>query len=311
MREHFRERIAPNTTTDALACLDRLRADGDPVFLWVHFQDPHGPYTPPEELLAEELAVERARPGADHTLPFGDDHRGLGTIPDYQRLGDENTVARYLAAYHAEIRFLDAEIGRLLDGVRARGLYDDALVVFTADHGEGLGEDDYWFAHGEYLSDALVRVPLFVRRPGAAPGRRAEVAGLTDLMPTLLAQCDVAVPPELPGRDLFAPGAAETPSEILLATLHASSLPRFGMIRDGRKYLVTLDGSGEVAEERLHRLGAEDVDLAPDAPDLAALRADLMALIVRLSTGAEAHEQELSDDEQRALDALGYGGGDG
>lgn len=304
------ERLAPDTTRDALACLDRLRGAGDRMFLWVHYQDPHGPYTPPAQLFERSLREERGRPGADRKLAFGKDHRGLGAIPTYQRMGDYRRVGRYLAAYHAEIRYMDLELGRLLDGVRERGLYDDAWIVFVADHGEGLGEDDYWFAHGEYLSDALVRVPLMIRRPGADPARRTDVVSLADLMPTLLSTAGSEVPPGLPGRDLFATGAREHSSQVLLATLKGATVARFGLVHGGHKYIATYDAKGAVSREELYRLNGEGADLASTSPDdLVAFRAELARTMERFQPGQAGVQQELNDEARRALEALGYGGG--
>jgi len=113
------------------------------------------------ERIAPDLqrAVPDDERDADRVLPLSHDHTGIGGIPDYQVLGDHRDVAFYRAGYYAEIRYLDDEIGRLLRGVTERDLDGRTVVAFAADHGEGLGEDDYWFAHGEYLNEAQVRVP--------------------------------------------------------------------------------------------------------------------------------------------------------
>ncbi len=306
IRANFRERIAPATTDDALALLDQLKARGDHVFLWVHYQDPHGPYTPPAELLGPQLEEERAR-GQGKTLPFGKDHRGLDGIPTYQKLGDEQDSSYYLAAYHAEIQYADQEIGRLLEGLRGRGLYDDAVIVFAADHGEGLGENDYWFAHGEYLSDPLVHVPFFIRRPGKAPERRGDVATLADLMPTLLPLCGVAPPPNLPGRNLFADGAASQESVVYLATLGSSTVPRFGVVKDGRKLVHTFNSDRQVQSEELFEIRGKERALQPNQ-EIGAMRNALIELNQRLSADFTPATQNMSREELEVLNKLGYGG---
>ena len=73
---------------------------------------------------------------------------------------------------------MDAEVGRLLKAVAERGLLAETLGVFAAEHGEGLGENDYWFAHSEDRTDPLVRVPLLIRLAGLAPRARDDVAVL-------------------------------------------------------------------------------------------------------------------------------------
>ena len=92
-----------------------------------------------------------------------------------------------MAQYDANIRFTDLHIGKVLDHARGLGLLDDALVVFTADHGESLGEHGYYFGHGRQPYNAGAHVPLvFSYPPGLEGGRRIAVpVELVDLYPTL------------------------------------------------------------------------------------------------------------------------------
>lgn len=118
-----------------------------PVFQWVHYFDAHASYDPPE--------------------PFR---------------------TRFKAhPYDGEIAYLDAQLGRLIDGLRRSGRLDTTLVVVIADHGESLGEHGEE-THGIFIYDATMHVPLLLRWPGAlAAGRR--YAGLfsgVDLAPTIL-----------------------------------------------------------------------------------------------------------------------------
>ncbi|MEW6073239.1 MAG: sulfatase [Planctomycetota bacterium] len=305
------ERLAGDTTDRALTLLDELVAAGDGrAFLWVHYQDPHGPYTPPAADRELYLEAERSRPDGGRRLTFGADHRGLGDLPNYQRIGAEDEVAFYRAGYAAEVARSDREIGRLLAGLRDRGLADRAVVVFAADHGEGLGERDYWFAHGEHLSDPLVRVPLFLRVPGLPPGRRADVAGLTDVVPTLAGIFGLATPAGLPGRDLLAAGAAAAAPELYLATLRGAKLPRIALVRDGYKYVATRTGASRFGEE-LFRLGEEDCDLAAAEPErLAALRRRIQEVQRDVQSAGRERQRDLSAAEIERLEKIGYAGGD-
>jgi len=300
------ERIAPATTAAALTLLDECApADDSRCFLWVHYQDPHGPYTPPEALLEAELARESEWPDSQRQLPVSEDHTGIGAIPNYQVIGDRRDVGFYRAGYHAEIRYLDGEIGRLLDGIAERGLDDRSLIAFTADHGEGLGERDYWFAHGEYLDDGQVRVPLLFRVPGRAPERRDDVASLTDVFPTLLAAVDAGDPETLPeGRDLLAPGAEGSQTRAYFASLGGSRRLRHGLI-DG-EYRLVVSKRDDVWDARLTRRGS-DTDLTAAAPQIAKpLRKRLHRIRKRLAQGRDEIRQELSEEERRSLEALGY-----
>ena len=107
-----------------------------------------------------------------------------------------------IRAYRGEVSYADAQVGRLVEGLRSLGLLDETAVVVSSDHGEGLG-DHGLLEHGANLHDELVRVPLVLRAPGLPRGRRlAGSAQLEDLAPTLLSLAGVPVPPGLDGMDL-------------------------------------------------------------------------------------------------------------
>ena len=309
LTRHWPERAAPATTEAALrtlaSCAD---GTGPACFLWVHYQDPHGPYTPSPEERARFLARERRLPGGRAELPVNSEHTGRGGIPAYQYVDGEREVAYYRAGYAAEIAAVDAGVGRLLQEVEARGLGTRSIVAFAADHGEGLGEDDYWFAHGELLTDPLVRVPLMLRVPGRPPGRRADLVSLVDLYPTLvrLATGRDAEGP-LRGRDLLAEGAEQRPSAPYLATLSATEVPSYGLVEPEWKFIATLrDG---VWDGRLYRRGREQADLAVGAPQVAGtMRRKLKALRDQLEPARETL-QDLTPAELEHLRALGYASG--
>ena len=113
----------------------------------------------------------------------------------------------YVAQYDGEIAAVDAEVGRVLQALAASPVKDQTLVVLSSDHGESLGEHDYFFDHGENLFDPSMRVPLLVAGPGIEAGRRSQALATTlDLVPTLLDALKVSYPPDLAGVSLL--GAA-------------------------------------------------------------------------------------------------------
>jgi len=304
------ERVARRTTSAALPLLEGCTANAaDRCFLWVHYQDPHGPYTPPPGLRERFLPGERAAPDGTRRLALREDHMGMGGIPRYQVLDGLREAAFYRAGYHGEVATVDTEVGRLLGRVAELGLADRSVVVFAADHGEALGEGDYWFAHGEYLSEELVRVPLLLKAPGQEPGRRDEVVALVDVLPTLLALLGEGSAPDAPaarpGRDLLAPGAGETASVPYLATLGGSTVRRHGVVEGDYKLVLTeRDG---VWDASLVRRGREGVELAAAAPQIAErLRARLSELRARYATGREELHQGFAPEDRERLRALGY-----
>jgi arylsulfatase len=296
------ERTADHTTDAALAVLDRLRAaPGAGIFLWVHYQDPHGPYLPPgdrrERYLAAALATEDGR----LELPsFG--INAVGAIPRYQLVEDRHDVGFYRAGYAGEVRFVDDELGRLFDALDERGLLETAAIVLTADHGESLGESNYWFSHGEFLSDALVRVPLLLRAPGIAPGVRHDVASLIDLLPTLTGLAGVAAGTQFDGRDLLATVADDAPGRAYLATLMGSANKRWGWVENGRVYVRTEHRDGRSTEE-LRSLDS-GVTLR-DPEQRAQMRQTLARFRSQLRT-PRAVEQQLTPHDREMLRQLGY-----
>jgi arylsulfatase A-like enzyme/Tfp pilus assembly protein PilF len=139
-----------------------------PFFLWAHLYDPHDPYDPPE--------------------------------PYKTRFNKE--------PYDGEIAYVDSVVGKFFKELKARGLYDDAAIAVTADHGESLGahgED----THGVFLYDETIHVPLVIKLPkggelGDEPGKKIDNrVELVDVLPTLLQAIGVDVPAEVQGESLL------------------------------------------------------------------------------------------------------------
>ena len=193
----------------------RTRSPERPLFLYVHYFEPHCPYEPPEALAASlpPLAVATGR------ALTADAWAGL---PDcYQLSGPDGaaqlSVDAYLDAYDGEVLQADGLVGSLLETLRTRGLYDGALIAVAGDHGESFWESgDY--GHGRTLDEAAVRVPLVIRPPGGGARRVSEPVSLTGLAPTALLAAGVspaAMPPRLRGGDLL---GASLPTGVLVST---------------------------------------------------------------------------------------------
>jgi arylsulfatase A-like enzyme len=116
------------------------------------------------------------------------------------------SLGYYVAQYDGEIAAVDAEVGHVLEALERSAVRDRTLVLLSSDHGESLGEHDYFFDHGENLFDPSLRIPLLLAGPGIEPGRSSELASTLDIVPTLLDVLKVSYPPELAGVSLL--GAA-------------------------------------------------------------------------------------------------------
>jgi arylsulfatase A-like enzyme len=174
--------------------------EGRPVFLFLHTYEVHHPYSPE----AADLALFRG----DYRGPLPDQVSVdlLKRINDGAQAVDARDRRHVVAAYDAEIRSMDRAFGRLRARLEERGRYEDALVVFTSDHGEEFGEHGRMGWHTHSLHDELLRVPLLVKLPkarlaGASLGGQAR--GI-DVAPTLLAALGIAAPAAFEGRNLLA-----------------------------------------------------------------------------------------------------------
>ena len=201
------------------------RHAGQRWFLWVHYYDPHYAY----EAHAE--------------TPFGGGRLDL---------------------YDSEIAYTDLHIGRLLDDLRARGLYDKTVVVVTGDHGEGFGEHGIDL-HGYHLYAPQTKVPLIVRVPGIAPRRSTLPAGHVDLLPTLANLAGAPPSEDMMGRSLLGAMLGDDRDRVVFQQLsyEGNHEMRAGVSRDCHViYNVSPDTSWEVY--RLDRDPLETTDLAGD-----------------------------------------------
>ena len=174
------ERTAVQTNQYVLNWL--ASAGEERFFLWVHYQDPHGPYVPPEGFLERFAELEDLSLPEDLPVNFG-----KGGIPAYQYLDGIRSPRAYTLRYDGEIAHADELIGKLLDNIKESGLWDRSIVIVTADHGEAMGEHDYYFCHGHDLTEELIQVPLLVHLPGVMQVPEVDaLASTIDIAPTIL-----------------------------------------------------------------------------------------------------------------------------
>ncbi|HEX9793699.1 MAG TPA: sulfatase [Planctomycetota bacterium] len=224
--------------------------DGKPFFLFLHGFDPHCPYTPPAEVRGLWSGAYAGT--LDPSGRCGQE--GFGELQASGAVGTEE-IGFLRDLYDEELHSADAAFGRLLAGLRERGLLERTVVVFVSDHGESLGEHA-WIGHGR-SSELELRVPLIVRFPGGAwSGVRKDPVMGVDLAPTLLAALGVAAPPGMQGRDLMPSvrGETELPADRIRFSRTGN---HFAFLFDGRWKLVYL-------QERERRMYRELYDLHED-----------------------------------------------
>jgi arylsulfatase A-like enzyme len=300
--------LFPSTEAIADAAVEWLRAQRQrPFFLWVHVLDPHWPYEPPAAWL-EQPAREPRVWGAP------------ATVTDVQagntKLGARDRE-RVSELYAGEIRYVDAQIARLIATLRELDLYQDALVVLASDHGEEFWEHGR-YEHGHTLYDEVLRVPLLFKLPGDGPRARLGAAVTTEaLVPTVLDVLGVAHEPADFGQASLR-SWWQAPEKAAEAALFATGTYYFG-----QKECVVFEGMKLVLELDTGRI--ELFDLDSDPRELVSLssarRADVergLALLAdwrarsaarRAALGLrEADEVEPGDELRRLLESLGYAG---
>jgi choline-sulfatase len=186
--------VAEQTDFDDEACYRAVQwlrhyslAPTDPFFLTVSFTNPHDPWDVRREYWdryrTDEMDLPRVplldRAEADpHSIRL---REMLGVDQDPLT---EAQIRRARHGYYGALSYLDARVGEVLDALDRAGLADDTIVVFTADHGEMLGERGLWYKM-TFFEDG-VRVPLLVRAPGTGPRRVSGPVSHLDLAPTLV-----------------------------------------------------------------------------------------------------------------------------
>lgn len=206
---------------------------GEPGLLMVGFIKPHHPFDPPAPWDAmydpEKLTV---LPGwLDALLPRDADHnRGYFD----NRTLTPPALRRVMAHYYGAISQIDAQVGRMVEVLKQAGLYDNTLIVYTADHGEFMGFH-HLLLKNNHLYDPLVKVPLIVKFPKGRHGGAVSdaLASSIDVTATILREGGLKPGPDMRGRPLGPAAAGESA---------------------GREHVIVEDGRSHMIRSRTRKL---------------------------------------------------------
>lgn len=299
---------------ELLPWLRARRADA-PLFLWVHYWEPHAPNEPPECFIRRQVEAREAAGAASYgterlarllrwDVPCAAPALGLR---GYTREQIEDKIL----LYDADAGWSDEGLARLLQTLRELGMLAETLLIVTADHGETLDElvasHNYGFDHGEFLYEHQVRVPMVVAGPGVPRGRRVgRPTDHTDIVPTVATALGVDWPSPLEGRPLLGDGPAERWEFLQLRTFSDEPVeaedPRvaahgpgfldssqYAVVRGEYKLIWSVDGSRELYD--LAADPGERKDLSAEEPGLAGEMEDaLFAWLARTRPAATAVE---------------------
>ena len=311
--DHFDEmegvpRDARDLSRGALDWIDTV-ADGRPFFLFLNYMDAHRPYN------VEPL------PGAGPGLPPPDSEKPqkllnelVHAVLEQEGPPPPGLVRRVITQYDRGLANLDAGIGKLIDGLRERGLWEHTLFIVTADHGEFFGEHDL-IEHSKDVYEPVLDVPLIVRRPGQSKGRVIEGRVSIAAIPSIVAsQLPAPLGGEL-GRAFPPHGSDLIFAEIRYTRQKDLSKP-YG-VRFDRERIAVYAGdfkaiaSSRAGEDELYDLGADPGELnnlVHERPDVAR---KLLALARRerargQAAGPAAEPVQLTEEQEDILKELGY-----
>ncbi len=274
-REEWSEELesaGADVTDLGIAALDAQA--GEPLFLWLHYWEPHYPYVPP--------------------------------FPYSARFRDR--------PYDGEVAEMDRQIGRFLDALRERRLWERSLIVVAGDHGEGL-YDHNEKTHAMLVYQSTLRVPLIVKPPGSSRARVvAEPVTLADVAPTIADYARLAGP-KMEGISLRQVLEGDQPPRraLYFESLAASLVYGWGPLAGVRwgPWKYTRSATPELYD--LETDPDEQLDLHHNQPDRVA---DLEAALTEIETWSSDEERDpgaavaqLDAASLEILASLGYVGG--
>ncbi len=305
-RQAWRTRIPPALHPNSycadrtIARLEACAASSDPFFLMCSFADPHHPYTPPGPYWGmyrpEEIALPRSFHAAGNSLPphvrwLWDERDAGRAVKHTPQLFacTEREAREAIALNYGLISFIDDCVGRVTARLQALGLADNTIVIFTSDHGDYMG-DHQLMLKGPIHYRGLIQTPFLWRDPAGPRGKRSTAfAGTIDIAPTILARAGVPGFNGIQGQNLLPLMRGEAASlyrDMLIEEegqrlgLGLPSRARLRSLVTERCRLSLYDGVdwGELYDRQTDP--DESINLW-DAPDYAAIRADLALRLAR------------------------------
>ncbi len=280
----------------------------EPFLLYVHTMDPHAPYTPPRPD-GSLGGGEEAKAAWQLGLPTDTQPSAVLACREQYPMLDE-ARRRMIRRYDEEVAFNDASFGRFVAALRARGLYEDSVIVVLSDHGESFWEHRDW-RHENNLYSQVIRIPLMIRPPGGVARPPVdELAQQIDVLPTILELLDLPAPAAAQGRSLLATDG-ESPPRVGFSYLECVSRRRLAAVLAGPWKLIRgIDSDGELERVELYHRRRDPGELT----DVSAAEPEVVQRLLRLLEAREAErplaprQVEVGEELEETLRALGYVG---
>ena len=268
----------------------------EPFFLKVSFARPHSPYDPPKRFMDMYKPEDMPAP---HMGKWASKYAPIQETKDHDSWHGDfglDQARRSRQGYYGSVSFIDEQAGRILDVLEERGMLDNALILFTADHGDMLGDHNLW--RKTYAYDGSAHIPMLIRWPKSMEmeNRRGSSASqpveLRDILPTFLDAAGEPVPEDLDGKSLLnlVRGNAEGWREYidLEHDIVYARENHWSALTDGKwKYIYhALDGSQQLFD--LTADPGELNDLASDPAHTATLKLWRNRMVKHLSERGDA-----------------------
>jgi arylsulfatase A-like enzyme len=219
------------------------------LFLWLHYIETHVPYRPPEPYNKKYLYDNLYN--QNNTIPISTNTEGImqyggfGCIPFILAENGIREVDYYIAQYDGAISFIDEQIGVLLKAIQDLKLDKKTLIVLTSDHGEYMGEHDFYFFHHFIPYDCLIKVPLILKYNTILPKHKIvdQRVALIDIVPTIFGLLGIDAKMKASGMDLVPMILKDKhyPSRTIFSEVFLvgdNSKPRFTSVREGDWKLI-------------------------------------------------------------------------
>ncbi len=228
-------------TTRALSFIDDFAAR--PFFLFAHLWDPHTPYGPPPPFDTMHYKPGRHKFSVDEIRKPAPEYYDA-FIAD-MKLKQPTDYDWIMAQYDGEISYVDTQIARLVEHLKAKNLWDDTIFLLMSDHGEAFGEGGFQFDH-HGLYDAVIRVALMLRVPGISPRRSAAMVSTEDVFSTLCELADWPLPDyQMTGRS-FVPALSGSAARDEIFAVEATRQASLALRTEKWKFIqpITQDKNG-------------------------------------------------------------------
>jgi arylsulfatase A-like enzyme len=278
--------VPADVVTDEAQAWIRNQRDED-FFCWVHYMDPHRPYG----ISLESTSYSRPPPDDEILELMSQTGKYPGKITDREH----NLL---INMYDDELAFTTREVSRLINELRAAGLYNDLDLYLTADHGEEFYEHGQYF-HKNYPYDELIHVPLLYKSESIEPDRITETRQLIDVPPTILGSFNINPPDEFHGLPLTTSGDRTVVS---LGGIYDEAL---SVRTDDWKLLLPTDGEPELYD--LTEDPEEQTSVATDRPRVVdRLKNNVPESMVNSGFALERARNNLDSSLEEDLKHLGY-----